>query len=59
MDKKSLKRIKRKELLEIMLEQAKRIKELEDKLALYDNRFLNFVNFICQFFFLRVKFFLK
>ena len=34
MDKKSLKRIKRKELLEIMLEQAKRIKELEDKLAL-------------------------
>lgn len=34
MDKKSLKRIKRKELLEIMLEQAKRIKELEDKLDL-------------------------
>lgn len=34
MDKKSLKRIKRKELLEIMLEQAERIKELEDKLAL-------------------------
>ena len=34
MDKKSLKRIKRKELLEIMLEQAKRIKELEDRLTL-------------------------